>query len=135
MQPGLFLAMMLLIPLYSCAPGEGVNGDQEGTYSLAVQDHIISSNDAIRLMQDKTGEPQYDQRLIAHYGEPIHNLTMIEHFLIIMKKGSLLSSENVAPSEDVDHVLQLMDKLLNASAQSRSENTSAILKSVVQLHL
>jgi hypothetical protein len=134
MQPGLFLAMMLLIPLYSCALGEGVNGDPEGTYSLAVQNHIISSSDAIRLMQDKTGEPQYDQRLIAYYSdrEPTYSPTWYHSRFVIISREPFQS--------DISHVLQLMDKLVNQSAprqsqQTSHENTSSILASMVQVHL
>jgi hypothetical protein len=129
MQPGLFLAMMLLTSLASCAPGEGVNVDPEGTYSLAIQDHIISSNDAVQLMQDKTGEPQYDQRLIAYYSdrEPTYSPTWYHSRFVIIRREPFQS--------DASHVLQLMDRLINASAPSGSENTSAILRSMVQVHL
>jgi hypothetical protein len=135
MQSSLFLvAAFLLTPLASCAPGEGVDGDYEGTYSLAIQDHIISSSDAVQLMQDKTGEPQYDQRLIAYYGkrEPTYSPTWYHSRFVIIRREPFQS--------DVSHVLQLMDKLVNQSAphqsrQTSPENTSSVLRSIAQVHL
>jgi hypothetical protein len=108
MRFSLFLVAMVLFSLASCATGEGVNGDPEGMYSLAVQGHIISSSDAIQLMEDNTGRFLYDQRLIAHYRnrEPIHSSTLREYFLIDAKKRNFVSSEDMA------HVLQLMNDLV-----------------------
>jgi hypothetical protein len=142
MRSSLFLvAAVLLIPLSSCAPDEGVDGDPEGTYSLAIQGHIISSSDAIQLMSDKTGIFQYNPQIIAHYGnrEPRHSPTIRRGYsLSDVTRNDILSSENMA------HVLQLVDKLVNARAPTvsdaglqsqQAENSSAILRSMVQVHL
>ncbi len=135
-----FLSVVLLTSLASCAPGEGVNGDPEGIYP-AVQGPIINSTDAIQLMSDETGIFQYNPQIIAHYREPGHSPAILRvYFLSDATKRDILSSEDMA------HVLQLVDKLVNMRApvvfdvglqsqQADSENTSSILRSMTHVHL
>ncbi len=112
-------------------------------YSLVVQGHVINSTDAVHLMSDKAGIFQYNPQIIAHYGnrEPGHSpATWRGYFLSDVTRRDILSSDDMA------HVLQLVDKLVNVRApalsdaglqsqQASPENSSAILESMVLVHL
>ncbi len=106
MQSRLFLVVVLLTSLASCAPGESVDGDPKGMYSSAVQGPIINSTDAIQLMIDNTQKFQQDQLLIAYYAaiRPTQSPAWRD-FPTAERREHLFQ-------DDISHVLQLVDKLV-----------------------
>ncbi len=108
------MSMVLLTSLASCAPGEAVDGDPEGMYSPMIQGPIINSTDAIKLMSDNAQKFQQDQILIAYYAaiKPTQSPAW-RYFHNAERRERLFQ-------DDISHMLQIMDKLADASAPTSS---------------
>ncbi len=105
MQSRLFLVVVLLTFLASCAPGESVDGDPKGMYSSAVQGPIINSTDAIQLMSDNAQKFQQDQLLVAYYAAIRPTQSPAWRYFPNAERRERLFQD------DIDRVLRIMDKL------------------------